>query len=54
MHTRYISNKDNRQITYNTFLKYCPKNFKKGEKRTDIYGICKIGKKVIKYKFKNI
>ena len=41
-----ISNKDNRQITYNTFLKYCPKNYKKGKKRTDVCGICKIGKKL--------
>ena len=45
IYNKYISD-NNKSITYNTFLKYCPKNYKKGKKRTDVCGICEIGKKL--------
>jgi hypothetical protein len=37
----------NDNITYNTFVKYCPKNFKKGVKWTDVCGICELSKTIL-------
>ena len=44
IYNQYAKNEKNRKITYNTFLKYCPKYYKIGKRRTDVYGICEIGK----------
>ena len=45
IYNKYINDQSTRKISYNTFLKYCPKNYKKGKKRTDVCGNCEIGKK---------
>lgn len=47
---KYIEDINNKRastsnfITYNTFLKYIPKYFKKGKRKTDVCGICELGK----------
>ena len=46
IYKQYINNQDNKKISYNTFLKYCPKNFKYSNRRTDVCGICEIGNKM--------
>ena len=46
IYNQYIKDNDNRKITYNTFLKYIPKNYKIGKRKTDMCGICVLGKRL--------
>ena len=54
IYNKYINDPITRKISYNTFLQYCPKNFKKGKKRTDVCGICEIGKKLSNINVKSL
>lgn len=51
---RAYINENNRYITYGSFIKYCPKNYKKGEKRTDVCGICELSKKILKNEYSSL
>ena len=33
INNKYISDSNNRKITYKTFIKYCPKNYKIGKRK---------------------
>ena len=48
IYNKYISDENNRKISYSTFLRYCPKLYKIGRKRTDVCGICELGKNLNK------
>ena len=43
IYQKYYQTDNNRKITYNTFLKYCPKYYKIPKRKTDVCGICELG-----------
>lgn len=47
-------NDGNDKISYDTFIKYCPKNYKKGVKWTDVCGICELSKKILKKNYNSL
>ena len=47
IYNQYIKNDDNRKITYNIFIKYIPKKYKIGKRKTDMCGICVLGKRLV-------
>ena len=48
IYKRYSEDENNRKITYNTFIKNIPKNYKYSKRRTDMCGICSIGENLHK------
>ena len=48
IYKRYSDDENNRKITYNTFIKNIPKNYKYSKRRTDMCGICSIGENLHK------
>lgn len=53
IYTTYI-NDGNHKISYATFIKYCPKYFKRGVKWTDMCGICELSKNILKKNYSNL
>ena len=43
IYQKYYQTDNNRKITYNTFLKYCPKYYKIPKRKTDVCGIYELG-----------
>ena len=54
IYLNYIIYSKYKKITYNTFLIYCPKYFKVGKRRTDVCGICELGKNLNKINVVNL
>ena len=44
IYNKYIEDMNNRKISYNTFIKYIPKYYKYTKRKSDICGICEMGK----------
>lgn len=51
---RAYINEERDNITYGTFIKYFPKNYKKGVKRTDVCGICELSKTILKKTYSSL